>query len=160
MSNNKKSWKVALRGLIDLHDAKIYVCHNATALAWGYTDKFIRALHGIGKYPLDYVSIQNNNSIYDLNISTINTGVVNISKVGQYIQWNGLRELSIWEKGTDANNISGTEGLFFRPNLKEGDNLTVFIDDVMRSFHLLYEGKISIGVHITLKKEKKKVLSV
>ena len=134
--------RLALRALISQSGAKIFVCHNATALAWGYTDKFIRALHGIGKYPLDYVSIQNNNSIYDLNISTINTGVVNISKVGQYIQWNGLRELSIWEKGTDANNIRGTEGLFFRPNLKKGDNLTVFIDDVMRSFHLLYEGKV------------------
>ena len=93
-------------------------------------------------YPLDHVSMQNNNSVYDLNISTINTGEVDISKVGQYVQWNGLRELSIWENDTDANNIRGTEGLFFRPNLKEGANLTVFVDDIMRSLNMVYERKV------------------
>lgn len=93
-------------------------------------------------YPLDHVSIQINNSVYDQNISTINTGVSDIADVGQFIQWNGLRKLTIWEKDTDANSIRGTEGFFFRPNLKEGDNLTAFVDDVMRSFDLVYEGRV------------------
>ena len=133
---------MALRTFIENSGTKIYVCHNATALAWGYTDKLVEFLHQRKMFPQDYISMQNNDSVYDLNISTINTGEVDISKLGQYVQWNGLRELSIWENDTDANNISGTEGLFFRPNLKEGDKLTVFIDDVMRSFNLSYEGKV------------------
>ena len=127
---------------MDVEKVKIYVCHNATALAWGYTDTLIKFLHKFHMYPLEHVSIQVNDSIYDQNISSINTGESNISMVGQYIQWNGLRKLTIWEKDTDANKIRGTEGFFFRPNLKEGDHLAAFVDDVMRSIDLVYEGRV------------------
>ena len=103
----------------------------------------MRALYDFHQYPLKNVSIQLNNSAEDQKISTIHTGVSNISEVGQYIQWDGNYEsLDIWY-GPDANKIRGTEGFFFKPNLKEGDNLTAFVDDVMRSFDLVYEGRVN-----------------
>lgn len=132
-----------MRVFLDTSGTKIYVCQPATDLAWEYSDELIKFLHTLNKYPLDHVSIQNNDSVYDQNISTINTGISNISEVGQFIQWNGLPKLTIWENFTGANDIRGTEGFFFRPSLKEGDNLTAFVDDVMRSFDLLYEGRVN-----------------
>ena len=137
-----------MRGLITATGAKIYTCQEATALAWKYSDSFIRGLHGLGKYPLSYVSIQVNDSVYDHNVSSIYTGVEDISKIGQFFRWNGLKYMSTWHggapwpNGTGANCINGTEGLFFRPNLKEGDGLTVFVDDIQRSIDMVYKEKV------------------
>ena len=130
-----------MRGVIELTRAKLFICQPATNLAWNYTDRLVEALHAMGQYPSKYVNIQVNDSIYDRNLSLINTGVDNITEVGQYIQWDGLRRLNIWP-GPTANDINGTEGLFFRPNLEPGDNLTVFKDDIMRSIDLAYEGVV------------------
>ena len=123
--------------------AKLYVCQNATDLAWGYTDALIQLLYSTGQYPLEKVSIQLNDSADDQNPSIINTGIPDIKQVGQFIQWNNRTQLDIWQEGSEASQIRGTEGLFFRPNLNEGDNLTAFVDDVMRSFDLQFEGRVN-----------------
>ena len=123
--------------------AKLSIHQNVTALAWGYSDSFIKDLHMIPhQLPVKSISIQINNSIADHKISTINTGVSNISQVGQYIQWDGNKTLDIWFS-QEANQIRGTEGFFFKPNLQETDNLTAFVDDVMRSFDLVYQGRVN-----------------
>ena len=68
------------------------------------------------------------------------------TQLGEFIQWDGHhRYLDTWPGGqsNSANLLRGTEGLFFRPLLKEGDPLIAFIDDVQRSFDLVYTGKVS-----------------
>ena len=82
--------------------------------------------------------MQVNNSADDRNPSIIHTGVKDVSKVGQFVQWNGRKELTIWPNKTGANDINGTEGFFFRPNLVEGEGLTAFVDDIQRSIDLVY----------------------
>lgn len=68
--------------------------------------------------------------------NTIHTGVANISMIAQFLEWNGHKEyLDAWP-GHEANRIHGTEGIFFKPNLKCGDGLTLFIGDLMRAFEL------------------------
>ena len=142
MNNAKDSFleRAGLRTLITLTGAKIYTCQEATALAWNYSDSFIRGLHKLGKYPLNYVNIQVNNSIMDRNLSIIYGGKKDPSVVGEFVQWDGLKLLNIWPKGTGANFINGTEGLYFKPNLKKGSGLTVFVDDIQRSIDLVYTG--------------------
>ena len=66
-------------------------------------------------------------------------------QLGNIIQWDGhYQNLTTWPNGNSnpANRIRGNEGLFFRPLLKEGDSVTAFIDDVQRSFDLIYTGKV------------------
>lgn len=133
---------MVLRQVINATRAQLYICQEASALAWNYTDDLLVFLHTLGQYPYPYVNIQVNDSIYDRNLSIIHTGVKSISKIGQFKQWNGLEELDIWENNTGANSINGTEGLFFRPNLKKGDKLTTFIDDIERSMDLVYTGEV------------------
>ena len=50
-----------------------------------------------------------------------------------------METLSIWF-GEEANELKGTEGLFFHPFIERGEPLEAFVDDVWRSFHLNYSG--------------------
>ena len=126
----------------------LYVCQNATALAWNYTDSLIQELNKHHKYPRTYVSIQANNSINDTQPSVIRTGIGNITRIGEFVQWDGHKGvLDTWEQGSVCDEIRGTEGLFFHPNLEEGENLTSFVDDAQRTFDLMYVGKVNhLGV--------------
>ena len=124
--------------------AHLYVCHDARSLAWNYTDTFVHMFHTLEQYPREYVQIQVNNSINDSLPSIVRTGADNINLTGQFVQWDGhYGKLDIWP-GDTANWINGTDGLLFHPNLKEGETLTMFVDDVQRSFDLQYKGKVIV----------------
>ena len=125
--------------------AHLYVCQNATALAWNYTDSLIQLLHSLQLYPRTFVSIQVNNSINDSYPSIIRTGVGDVSLIGQFIQWNGHEgRLNTWRPpDSTCNMFSGTEGIFFHPNLKEGENLVAFVDDLQRLVDLVFVGKVN-----------------
>ena len=136
--------KGAFEALVSLSGAHLYVCQHARNLAWNYTDPFIKELHKFKQYPRTFVNIQVNNSINDSYPSIIRTGVDDINLLGQFVQWNGHEgRLNTWTPlDSTCNMINGTEGLFFHPNLKEGENLTAFVDDIQRSVDLVYVGKV------------------
>ena len=140
--NDNSIFRFGYKLFVEEAGAHLYVCHDARSIAWSYTDTLIQHLHDLRQYPREYVNIQVNNSINDSYPSTIRTGVDDINLIGEFVQWDGLSKLNIWP-GDTANWINGTEGLFFHPNLKEGENLTAFVDDVQRSFDLQYEGKVT-----------------
>ncbi len=141
--------------LVKATKTKLYIHLPAKNLAWSYTDTLIQGLHLAGKYPEKYVNIQVNNSIFDQNVSSVYTGVGDITKIGQYAAWNGMPQLETWPhkwslsegdrwpEGNGANVINGTEGFFFKPNLQEDDNLTAFVDDLQRSFDLNFTGRVT-----------------
>ena len=128
---------------------QLYTCHPATKLAWNYTDPLVQLLYSesILKFlhktlPHPYVQIQLNNSVNDTQDSIIYTGADEIERIGQFIQWDGLTHLGIWPL-EDANDINGTEGLFFHPYVDNNEVLQVFMDDAVRSFDLTYVGKVN-----------------
>ncbi len=116
--------------------AKIVVCEQVKYLAWNYSDSFLTEAHKKGVLSQNYFQLQKNNSMDDHKVSVVDTGVSNITQVGQFIQWNGRDHLKIWQG--DAQTLDGTEGLFFKPGLEKGENLTVFDVDTHRSFELIY----------------------
>lgn len=140
--------KLYLEHIISKTGAKLYVCVGARDLAWNYTDKLVEELHtnsvlkfvGLA-YPRCCVNLQQNGSSNDSRPSIIYTGVKDIARIGQFHQWDGLLHLGIWP-GASANDINGTEGLFFKPNINEGESLMAFVDDVVRSFDLIQTGKV------------------
>ena len=68
--------------------------------------------------------------------NTIHTGVGNISRIAEFLEWDGHTQyLNTWTN-PEANLIRGTEGIFFRPNLKYGDPLILFVGDLKRAFEL------------------------
>ena len=140
--------KDLLKEIISKTDAKLHVCVSARGLAWNYTDKLVEELHtneilklsGLA-YPRCCINLQYNASVNDSRPSIIYTGVKHIERIGQFVQWDGLPRLTIWP-GDTANDINGTEGLFFKPNINKGEPLQAFVDDVVRSFDLHQEKQV------------------
>ena len=140
--------KLVLEGIFSETHSEIFICVPAGNLIWNFTTELVEKLHTSpvlktvhANYPRDYVSMQLNNSINDTYPSIIYTGVGDISDIAEFVQWDGLRKLNVWPEPS-ANEINGTEGLFFRPNLQEGVPLETFQDDAIRSFPLEYTGKV------------------
>ncbi len=82
---SKAEDSILMRGALDVifltSKAHMYICHKAVDLAWNYTDSLVKDLHGLGQYPRTYVNIQVNGSTNDSQISVINTGGKDITKV-------------------------------------------------------------------------------
>ena len=74
--------------------------------------------------------------------NAVYTGKGDISRVGQYVKWNGHTE--IFEHGgwgtETAKMINGTGGFLFAPDVKRHHNLTAFISELYRYMyiHVLY----------------------
>ena len=134
-----------LRGILQSTNAKLYTCQLATDLAWNYTDPLVQELHtnfwlrGVSlSYPRTYVSLQHNNSVNNSLPSAIHTGAGDINRIGQYKEWQGnVDKIKVWPSGTGANDINGTEGFFFHPFLRQGEQVEIFVDDTYRSFQLV-----------------------
>ena len=141
-----------LQGILNRADAELYVCQPATQLAFSYTDELIQDLNSNGilrafdlNYPRTDVSIQLNNSANNSLPSTISTGVGDIDNIGQYVQWQGnVGQLQVWPNGMGANDINGTEGLFFHPFLQEGEEIQIYVDDTFRSFTLVQTDTVNL----------------
>ena len=137
-----------LNRIFDQVDANLYMCEEATPLAWNFTNDLLQELHtnlilrvsGMA-LPRNWIAIQLNNSINDSKPSIIRTGVGDINRIGEFEQWNGNRRLDIWP-GETANEINGTEGLIFHPFLERGEGLETFVDDAVRSFPLEYKRRV------------------
>lgn len=146
-----------LRFIFSSANAQLYTCQQATPLAWNYTDDLVRSLNrnillrGVKlNYPRTFVSIQLNNSVNESFPSTIYTGVRDIQKIGQFVQWKGnVGSLDIWPNGMGANDINGTEGLVFHPFLSEDETLEVFSDDAFRTIRLVHTDTLELdGIRV------------
>jgi len=70
---------------------------------------------------------------------TVDSGLKDTSKVGQIITWNNMDHLNDWF-GDKCNEIRGTEGSVFKPNIQQGDTLDILELDFCRSMSLKYVG--------------------
>ena len=50
----------------------------------------------------------------------------------------------VWPNGMGANDINGTEGFFFHPFLREGEEIDIFVDDIYRSLRLKHVDTINL----------------
>ena len=125
--------KIILEGAIKATDSKLYKKIAVDDLIWGYTDAFIDALKTLGKFPIDKkFQIQINDDPRDYkSLSSVGTGVCNITDLGNFHQWDGFTSLDIWGDA-EHNKVKGTEGLLNQPLLKEGQEIFIWIDDIMR----------------------------
>ena len=61
----------------------------------------------------------------------VHTGKGNLSKLAQFIEWNGRYKIAQW--GTPAARmINGTGGFMFHPGVTREENLTAFISELFR----------------------------
>ena len=114
-------------------NSKLHKELPAKDLIWGYTDPFILLLQLANKFPKGKkFQIQINDDPRDYqNLSSVGTGRCDLSDLGNFHQWDGNIYLNIW--GDPAHNkVQGTEGLINPPFLEPGQQLFIWIDDIMR----------------------------
>lgn len=66
----------------------------------------------------------------------IATGVDNIDNVCQFIEWHGMSEIDAW-RPPHIEPVQGTDAMQFKPGLRKGDELQVWVGDVFRYFTLI-----------------------
>ena len=74
--------------------------------------------------------------------NSIYTGVGNISRLAEFLEWNGHKYVLDTWRSPEANQIRGTEGMFFKPNLQLGQPLVLFMGNLLRSFDLQNTGTV------------------
>ena len=125
--------RLELEAAIKTTGSKLYKKIAVDDLIWGYTDSFIELLQVAGKFPEGKkFQIQINDDPRDYNsLSSVGTGACNITDLGNFHQWDGYTSLDIWGDA-EHNEVKGTEGLLNQPLLKTGQELFIWIDDIMR----------------------------
>eukprot|EP00800_Vazella_pourtalesii_P001025 TRINITY_DN1086_c0_g1_i2.p1 TRINITY_DN1086_c0_g1~~TRINITY_DN1086_c0_g1_i2.p1 ORF type:complete len:528 (+),score=98.58 TRINITY_DN1086_c0_g1_i2:75-1658(+) len=131
VSSTIERW--ALEAAIEGTGSKLYKKISVDDLIWGYTDSFIELMQDVGKFPKGKkFQIQINDDPRDYtSLSSVGTGVCNITDLGNFHQWDGFTSLDIWND-SEHNKVKGTEGLLNQPLLREGQELFIWIDDIMR----------------------------
>ena len=136
-----------LRGIFLKTGANLYICQPPT-LVWKYKDDLTKELHtnpllkvAGANSKTDFIDLQPNNTINDSYPSIIYTGLGNLDKLGQFVEWDGNKGSlnHLWPNGKGANDINGTEGMIYHPFIDEDDTLEGFNLDSIRSFKLVYK---------------------
>lgn len=74
---------------------------------------------------------------------TVSTGADgNFTNIGKVLKWNGKPTLNFWK--STCNNLKGTDGQFFHPNIKKGEELDIFAPDLCRSLAIKYQRTVSL----------------
>ena len=64
------------------------------------------------------------------------TGLDDITTVGQFERWHGMSEITAW-RPPHVEEVQGTDATQFKPGLRKGDALKVWVGDVFRWFTLI-----------------------
>jgi CD36 family len=64
------------------------------------------------------------------------TGIDNIDDVCDFIEWRGMSKVDAW-RPPHIEPVQGTDATQFKPGLRKGDELTVWVGDVFRYFTLI-----------------------
>jgi hypothetical protein len=67
---------------------------------------------------------------------TVATGIDNIDNVCEFIQWHGMSHVDDW-RPPHVEPVQGTDATQFKPGLRKGDELQVWVGDVFRYFTLI-----------------------
>lgn len=134
------------------HEPSLFMTTTVDDLLFGYNDKLLSELHKLLEdfFPQDagminpFFGLENRTEIDTDN--AVYTGKGDISRVGQYVKWNGHTE--IFEHGGwgtyTAKMINGTGGFLFAPDVKRHHNLTAFISELYRSGYFSYKEDVNL----------------
>lgn len=130
--------------LNELSDATTVIEVSVAGILWGYDDAYLKTFEPLLPEGIttEFGLFMGSNGTGE-KVWTVNTGVGDISKLGEVETFDGMTSLKWWSDKY-ANMLNGTDGTAFRPFLTPEDQLYVFVDDLCRSGFLSYDysGKI------------------
>jgi len=119
-------------------DHDLFYEKTAHELLWGYDDTVLELLKEFKLTDYTVFALETNHSTNDsLGFSTVRTGKYDPKLVGEFTQWNNLREIALWNS-SEARKLDGTGGYVFHPNVQRHDVLRAFVAELYRSGDFVY----------------------
>ena len=101
-----------------------------TSLGWRlYPHTWCKSVYPSAPYVFVYVHRYACAMCCYCNITYV--GKYNPKTVGEFTQWNNLREIALWNS-SDARRLRGTDGYLFHANVKRDDKLRAFVTELYR----------------------------
>lgn len=142
----------AISVIFEGFNEKLFTPRRVQDLLWGYPDPIFQEYNNLRKDLPGFlqeflpeispiIALQQNNT-FD-GVTSVFTGEGDISKVVQWLDWEGMMELKVW-KSRYANMINGTDGSQFAPGTSSDDTLYVFVTQLCRALYLTHVSKIDV----------------
>jgi hypothetical protein len=134
-----------VNGMALSNESYLYVKQNVSALLYnGYNDALINGMSTImpDAFPGAKFAIFNGKNDTDGGLYEVYRGVDDSSLLGEIISVDGSPDLTYWK--SYCNNINGTDGTLFGPNVQRDDMHYVYQDDVYRSIPFVYEKDVTV----------------
>jgi hypothetical protein len=129
----------ALEIMVRMFGYHLFEQHSVKELLWGYHlnfPSFVRDLIPALDKPFGiYVGDTANGT--DDGLYEIDTGINDISDVGEINGWRNSPALPFWTD-TKCNMINGSDGTFWHPFVSKSERLYIFISDLCRSVYITY----------------------
>lgn len=138
--------RVALGSMLEILKQEPFVPLTVKDILWGYENPLIQLSRGIfpeGKaYPHENFGLFVGKNDTFPGLMTSWTGKRNVLEVGQVIAWNDETELAFWKNNSKCNEIRGTDGATFHPDISKNETLYIFNRDLCRALPLVYQKDI------------------
>lgn len=113
-------------------------------IIWGQKNPLIRLGREIirdprFKYPYENYGMLVGKNMTDNGKARINTGLGEEGYLGEILKWNDEDGLKFWKEGSQCDRPVGTEGIFFKPNMKNTDTVQLFNRNFCRSIKFVYQ---------------------
>ncbi|XP_061439363.1 lysosome membrane protein 2 isoform X2 [Rhineura floridana] len=126
-----------------LYEENMFMTRSVHELLWGYTDRFLNALHKLrpSVNPVFGYFKQMNGT--DDGEYIVLSGKENYLDFTRIIEWRGNHSLEWWTSPT-CNMINGTDGSTFHPLIDKDETIYVFSSDFCRSLYLNFEKYVTV----------------
>lgn len=141
--------RLALGSMLDILQQKPFVSVSVKDVVWGYDHPLIKLGNDIlppeEKLPFDQFGFfVGKNATAASGLIRALTGIHDVRNVGQILSVDGKAALDIWN-GEQCNEIRGTDGSTFHPDITKNDTLYLFNKDLCQSLPLIYQKEIQMN---------------
>ncbi|XP_063166780.1 lysosome membrane protein 2 [Candoia aspera] len=129
--------------MLIIYQEDMFPMHTVQELLWGYTDKFLQAVHKFlpSVDPVfGYLTKTNGTSDGEYIMLSGENNYLDFTKI---IEWQGKRKLNWWTSPS-CNMINGTDGGTFHPLISKDETLYIFSSDFCRSIYLNFEKELTV----------------
>ncbi|XP_044285396.1 lysosome membrane protein 2 isoform X2 [Varanus komodoensis] len=129
--------------LLLLYQEDMFTMHSVHQLLWGYTDKFLSAMHRFNQsIDPEFGYFKKDNGTDDGEYVVL-SGTKNYLDFTRIVEWKGDDSLHWWTSPT-CNMINGTDGSTFHPLIDKDEKIYVFSSDFCRSLYLTFDSYVMV----------------
>ncbi|XP_058049449.1 lysosome membrane protein 2 isoform X2 [Ahaetulla prasina] len=129
--------------LLLAYQEDLFTIHTVEEILWGYTDKFLKAVHKFFPSVDPVFGYFKQMNATDDGEYVMLTGENNYLDYTRVIEWNGKDKLDWWTTPS-CNMINGTDGETFHPLLSKDETLYIFSTDFCRSIYINFEEELTV----------------